>query len=65
MTVNQDEGIAEFSFTTKYQTKQTKPGGWIFSHAIRQWQWILVALIGAISNADPGKCGPNLHWQGF
>lgn len=51
MTVNQAEGIAEFSFKTKYQTKQTKPGSWIFSHAIRQWQWILVALIGAISNA--------------
>jgi ATP-binding cassette subfamily B protein len=51
MTVNQAENIAEFSFTTKYQSKHAKPGVWIFSHAIRQWQWILIALIGAISNA--------------
>lgn len=51
MTANQMEGIAEFNFTTKYQTKHDKPGVWILSHAIRQWFWILVALVGAVSNA--------------
>ncbi len=46
-----NEGIAEFSFETKYKTKQTKPMVWVFSHAIHQWPWILLALIGAFGNA--------------
>ena len=46
-----NEGIAEFSFQSKYQTNQKKPGVWILSHTIRQWPWILLALFGAISNA--------------
>lgn len=51
MTTLSNEGIAEFSFKTKYKTNQKKPGIWILSHTIRQWPWILLALIGAISNA--------------
>jgi ATP-binding cassette subfamily B protein len=46
-----NEGIAEFSFQSKYQTNHKKPGVWILSHTIRQWPWILLALFGAISNA--------------
>jgi ATP-binding cassette, subfamily B, bacterial len=51
MTALNNEGIAEFSFQSKYQTNHKKPGIWILSHTIRQWPWILLALFGAISNA--------------
>ena len=51
MTTNSVEEIAEFSFATKYRTNHQKPGVWILSHSIRQWPWILVALIGAVANA--------------
>lgn len=45
------EGISEFSFKTKYKTNRKSPELWVFSHAIHQWPFILMALIGAISNA--------------
>lgn len=51
MTTISNEGIAEFSFQSKYQTNHKKPGIWILSHSIRQWPWVLLALFGAISNA--------------
>jgi ATP-binding cassette subfamily B protein len=51
MTTNSIEGIAEFSFATKYKTNHKKPGIWILSHTIHQWPWFLLALLGAISNA--------------
>ncbi len=51
MTTKSIEGIAEFSFETKYKTNHTKPGIWILSHTIRQWPWIILAVLGAFSNA--------------
>jgi len=51
MTTKSIEGITEFSFQTKYKTQQKNPVVWIFSHAIQQWPWILLALLGAVSNA--------------
>ncbi len=51
MTAQTAESISEFSFKTKYETNRKSPGTWIFSHAIHQWPWILMALIGAIGNA--------------
>lgn len=51
MTEQTAEGISEFSFKTRYQTNRKSPGLWIISHAIHQWPFILMALIGAISNA--------------
>jgi len=51
MTVNATESISEYSFETKYQTNQRTPVLWILSHAIHQWPWIVLALIGAIGNA--------------
>ncbi len=51
MTVKTIEPVAEFSFATKYKTKHQKPGTWVLSHSVRQWHWILLALIGAVSNA--------------
>ena len=51
MTSHPTEGISEFSFETKYKTNRKSPGLWILSHAIHQWPFILMALIGAIFNA--------------
>jgi len=51
MTTISNEGIAEFSFKTKYKTNPKNPTIWILSHTIRHWPWITLALIGAISNA--------------
>jgi ATP-binding cassette subfamily B protein len=51
MTAELAEGKAEFSFKTKYKTKQKSELLWITSHVIHQWPWILLALLGAIGNA--------------
>jgi ATP-binding cassette subfamily B protein len=51
MTAQTAENISEFSFKTRYQTNRKSAGLWILSHAIHQWPWIIMALIGAISNA--------------
>jgi ATP-binding cassette subfamily B protein len=51
MTSKTSEGISEFSFETKYSTNKKTPLLWILSHTIHQWQYILMALFGAMSNA--------------
>lgn len=51
MTSHTPEGISEFSFETKYKTNRKSPVLWILSHALHQWPFIIVALIGAVSNA--------------
>jgi ATP-binding cassette subfamily B protein len=51
MTAITAEGVSEFSFETKYNTNRKTPISWILSHTIHQWPWILMALIGATSNA--------------
>ncbi|KUK95677.1 MAG: putative ABC transporter [Anaerolineaceae bacterium 46_22] len=51
MTQENVENISEFSFDTKYSTNRKTKILWILSHAIHQWAWLLVALIGATSNA--------------
>lgn len=51
MTAITVEGVSEFSFETKYNTNRKTPILWILSHTIHQWPWILMALIGATSNA--------------
>ncbi len=51
MTAQTAESISEFNFTAKYKTNRNSAGIWVMSHAIHQWPWILMALIGAISNA--------------
>ena len=43
--------ISEINFEAQYKTNQKSPSLWVFSHAIRQWTWILLAVIGAIGNA--------------
>ncbi len=51
MTTQSAESIAEFSFETKYKTNQKTPLVWVLSHVIHQWNWLLLAFTGAISNA--------------
>lgn len=51
MTAVTAESVSEFSFEAKYKTNRKTPILWILSHAIHQWPWILMALIGATSNA--------------
>jgi ATP-binding cassette subfamily B protein len=51
MTAQTAETISEFSFKTKYKSNRSSAGRWILSHAIHQWPWILMAVIGAIGNA--------------
>ena len=43
--------FSEINFEAQYKTNQKSPSLWVFSHAIRQWTWILLAVIGAIGNA--------------
>ncbi len=51
MTTHSAESIAEFSFETKYKTNQKTPLVWVLSHVSHQWHCLLLAFIGAISNA--------------
>ena len=51
MTKQNADNKSEFSFETKYGTNKTSKVLWIFSHAIHQWPWILIALLGAAGNA--------------
>lgn len=43
--------VSEINFEAQYKTNQKSPSLWILSHAIRQWTWILMAVVGAIGNA--------------
>ncbi|MRS03334.1 ABC transporter ATP-binding protein [bacterium] len=43
--------ISEFTIPQQYKTDRRSPARWIFSHAIRQWPIVLIALAGALGNA--------------
>ena len=51
MTTRSTEAISEFAFESKYPTNRKSAILWVLSHAIHQWPWILMALIGAVGNA--------------
>ncbi len=51
MTVHQRNTIAEFIFETKYDSNKRSPTAWVFSHAIHQWPFLILALLGALGNA--------------
>lgn len=51
MTAPTADAISEISFKAKYKTNRNGPGVWILSHAIHQWPFILMAVLGAIGNA--------------
>jgi ATP-binding cassette subfamily B protein len=65
MTSQTSEGISEFSFETKYSTNQKTPTLWILSHVIHQWPYIIMALIGATSNAALASIVPIFIGQAF
>ena len=51
MTSQSPVNVSEINFEPQYKSNQTKPGRWVLSHALRQWPWILMAILGAIGNA--------------
>jgi ATP-binding cassette subfamily B protein len=58
MTAQSAEGVAEFTFEKKYETNRDSALKWILSHAVHQWPYILMALVGAISNAGLASIVP-------
>ena len=52
--------IAEFSIEKSYKTDTRGPVRWIYSHGIRYWWIIALALIGAFGNAALGSLAPIL-----
>ena len=42
---------AEFTLPERYCTDRTSPARWVFSHGIRQWPLLLLAILGAFINA--------------
>jgi ATP-binding cassette, subfamily B, bacterial len=57
--------VAEFSLTPPYPTDQRSPIRWIFSHTIRQWPIVLIALLGAFANAALAGFVPVFMGQAF
>ena len=49
MTVT--ETASEFEIKYRYKTNRSSPVKWIFSHAINQWYFVLLAVTGAVGNA--------------
>ena len=65
MTTQTANRVSEYRFKTKYNTNQGTPLLWIISHAIHQWPWILLAVIGAISNAALASIVPIFIGRAF
>lgn len=65
MTIETAEKVSEFSFDSQYETNQSSSFIWIMSHAIRQWPWILMALVGALLNAGLASVVPIYIGQAF
>ncbi|MCJ7626032.1 MAG: ABC transporter ATP-binding protein/permease [Anaerolineaceae bacterium] len=57
--------IAEFTIAERYKTDRRSPIRWVFSHAIRQWPFFLLAITGAIINALLASAAPILIGQAF
>jgi ATP-binding cassette subfamily B protein len=56
---------AEFRIPEHYATDKRGPLRWVWSHAIRQWLFILIAFIGAFGNAAMMAVVPILTGQAF
>ena len=56
---------AEFRIAKEYRTDQRGPVRWVFSHAIRQWPLLLMALFGAVGNAALAAVLPILMGEAF
>jgi len=42
---------AEFTIPPQYKTDRSSPARWVFSHGLRQWWVVLIALVGSLGNA--------------
>jgi ATP-binding cassette subfamily B protein len=51
MDSSQTRNVAEFTLPQRYPTDRRTPARWVFSHAVRQWKLLAIALMGAIANA--------------
>ena len=58
-------GAVEFSILQQKKSDQRGPVRWIFSHGIRQWPLILVAIVGAFGNAALAAAAAVLLGQAF
>jgi len=59
------QASAEFRIPEHYTTDKRGPIRWIWSHTIRQWLFIFVALIGAFGNAAMMAVVPIITGQAF
>jgi ATP-binding cassette subfamily B protein len=59
------QALAEFRIPEHYTTDKSSPIRWIWSHTIRQWIFILIALIGAFGNAAMMAVVPILTGEAF
>ena len=56
---------AEFIVERKYHTNRSGPVAWIASHALRQWPYLLIAVLGAGVNAYLATLTPMYIGQAF
>ena len=56
---------AEFTISLPYQTNTINPARWIFSHAIRDWALIIMAIIGGFGNAAMASLIPIVTGEAF
>jgi ATP-binding cassette subfamily B protein len=59
------QAFAEFRIPEHYTTDRRGTLRWIFSHAIRQWPLVLIALVGAFGNAALMATLPILTGEAF
>lgn len=59
------QALAEFRIPEHYTTDKSSPIRWIWSHTIRQWIFILIALIGAFGNAAMMAVVPIITGEAF
>lgn len=59
------QATAEFRIPEHYPTNRKGPLRWIWSHTIRQWYIIIIALIGAFGNAAMMAVVPILTGEAF
>ena len=43
---------SEFLISTRYKSNRNSPVSWVISHAVHQWPFMLMGIIGAIGNAS-------------
>ncbi len=56
---------SEFVVERAWQTDQTGPVRWVWSHVRRHWMWIIGLFIGAAGNAAMAAIVPQLTGQAF